>query len=145
MPEGDVSNDETLMVLGWLQRCHLGDPRCVRGIVEEIFSYLVPYNASASKPCHTMMVEILVGAVIWNTLIIVPILDAYVREHYGLSLTKFLGGKGVGYESKLESLEVDVIASLIREAFGRRVVPSEFSKRLDCTWFLSDLWGEPSG
>ncbi len=141
-PRGDVSDDETLMVLRWLQRRHIGDLRRVRGIVEEIFSYLVPYdNVLASQLCHTMMVEILVRAVIWNTLIIGSMLDAYVREHYGLSLTKFLGGKGVGYEAKLEPLEVNVIASLMREVFGRHAVPSEFSKRLDCPCFLSEFCG----
>jgi len=88
-----------------------------------------------------MMVEILVRAVIWNTLIIDSILDAYVREHYGLSLTKFLGGKGVGYEAKLEPLEVGIIASLIGEVFGCCVVPSRFSKQLDSTWFLLDFCG----
>ena len=141
-PRGSVSDDETLIVLRWLQRRHLGDLRRVRGIVEEIFSYLVPYdNVLASQLYHTMMVEILVRAVIWNTLIIGSILDAYVREHYGLSLTKFLGGKGVGYEAKLEPLEVGVIASLIREVFGCCVVPSRFSEQLDSTWFLLDFCG----
>ncbi len=95
---------------------HLRNLRRVRGIVEKIFSYLVPHsNVMASQLCHTMIVEILIRAIIWNTLIIGSILDAYVREYYGLSLTKFLGGKGVGYEAKLEPLEVDVITSLIRE------------------------------
>ena len=141
-PKGDASDDDTLMVLRWLQRRHLKDLRRVRGIVEEIFSYLVPHsNVLASQLCHTMMVEILIRAIIWNTLIIGSILDAYVREHYGLSLTRFLGGKGVGYEAKLEPLEVNVIVSLIREVFGRHVVPSEFSKRSDCTWFLSEFCG----
>jgi len=141
-PRGDTSDDDTLMVLRWLQRRHLRDFRRVRGIVEKIFSYLVPHsNVLASQLCHTMMVEILIRAIIWNTLIIGSILDAYVRGHYGLSLTRFLCGKGIDYEAKLEPLEVDAIDSPISEVFGCHVVPSEFFKQLDCTWFLSEFCG----
>ena len=141
-PKGDTSDDDTLMVLRWLQRRHLRNLRRVRGIVEEIFSYLVPHsNVLASQLCHTMIVEILIRTIIWNTLIIGSILDAYAREHYGLSLTRLLGGKGIGYEARLEPLEVDAIASLIGEVFGRHVVHGGSFKQLDCTWFLSEFCG----
>jgi len=141
-PRGCASDDETLMVLRWLQKRHLKELRRVRGIVEEIFSYLVPHsNVLSSHLSHTMMVEILVRAIIWNVIIIGSILDSYVREQHGVSLTQFLGGKGLDHEAKLETLNIGMIASLINEAFGEHIAPSSLSKQLNSTWFLLEFCG----